>query len=452
MSKQPATMRTFYTIWFGQLISTVGSGLTGFAMGVWLYQETGSVTLFAVNILAFTLPNLIISPFAGALVDRWDRRAAMLLSDTGAGLTTLAVWLLFLSGQLEVWHIYVTSAIASAFGAFQWPAYSAATTMLVPKDQLGRAAGMTQIGQAISQLFSPALAGALFVTIGVQGVILIDFVTFGFAVLTLLVVRIPRPEVSEAGKEGKGSLLKEAAFGWKYITARPGLIGLLVYFAVINFLLSFANPLFQPYLLGVTTPDKMGYAVSIMGMGMLVGTVVMSAWGGPKHRVKGLLFFAGVSWAFFIVLGLRSSLTLIVIGGFGFFFGLPILNALSQAIWQSKVDADLQGRVFAVRRMIAQSLTPIAIILAGPMVDNVFEPLMAEDGALAGSVGLVLGTGPGRGIGLIVVLVGSLSILASVLAYLNPRIRNVETELPDAIVETQPDEVMPGIEVDAVPA
>ncbi len=448
--KSTLSMPTFYTIWFGQLVSTLGSGLTGFALGVWLYQETESVTLFAINILAYTLPNLLVTPFAGALADRWDRRRLLILSDSGAGLTTLAIWLLLASGRLEIWHIIATTAIGSAFNAFQWPAYSAAITMLVPKNQLGRAGGLTQIGQAISQLFSPAIAGALFVTIGLRGIILIDFATFAVAVLTLVAVRIPRPERSAEGEQGRGSLLGEAAFGWKYIASRKGLLGLLAYFSIVNLLMAFTNPLFTPYVLGFATPDRLGYVVSFAGLGMLAGTLVMSAWGGTKRRVNGLLGFGVLAGLSFILFGIRPSLALVAGSGFIFFFCIPMMNAHSQAIWQSKVAADVQGRVFAVRRVIAGGLNPIGVLLAGPTVDGVFQPLLEPDGPLAGSVGLIFGTGPGRGIGLLFSVLGVLAIAAALMAYAHPRIRQLESELPDAVVE--PAEETARVEGEATPA
>ena len=180
---------TFALIWFGQLISLVGSGLTSFALGVWVYQTTGSVTSYTLVILCAMAPNILLSPVAGALVDRWDRRRAMLLSDTGAGLGTLAIVLLLTynkGGQL--WPILLATATSSAFSAFQWPAYAASTALLVPKEQLGRANGMVQFAQAVGFIASPALAGYLVTRIHVQGVILIDFITFAFAVFTLLLV------------------------------------------------------------------------------------------------------------------------------------------------------------------------------------------------------------------------------------------------------------------------
>jgi len=426
-------MRTFFVIWSGQLVSTIGSGLTGFALGVWIYQETGSVTLFAMNMLAFAVPNLLVSPFAGALVDRWDRRWVMIMSDTGAGLATLSIALLYMTGNLQVWNIILATAVNSAFTTFQWPAYSAVTTLLVPKAQLGRSSGMVQIGEAVSQLLAPAAAGVLFVTIGLGGVIVFDFATYIFAVLTLLFVRVPSPERSEAGEEGKGSLWKEALYGWTYISARAGLLGLLLIFAAFNFVSGLIMPLIVPMILDMTSADMLGYLVSIVGMGMLVGTLVMSAWGGPKRRIHGVLGFLMLSGFFTSLLGISPLIPVLAVAGFLLMFTMPIINGSSQAIWQSKVAPDVQGRVFAVRRMIAWSMTPLAYIIAGPLVDRVFRPLLLEGGALVNSVGQLIGVGPGRGTGFMFIVVGGVSILVAGVGYLNPHVRNVEDELPDAM-------------------
>jgi MFS family permease len=433
----PEGMRIFGVIWFGQLVSTLGSGLTGFALGVWIYQETGSTTLFALNMLAYILPNLLISPLAGALVDRWDRRWAMILSDAGAGLCTLSIAVLLFSGRLEIWQVYLTTAAAQAFSTFQWPAYSAATTMLVPKEHLGRAGGLVQIAEAMSSLISPALAGILYLTIGLPGVILIDAATFAFAVLTLLLVRIPPPPVSVEGAAGRGSLLREASFGWTYIAVRQGLFGLLMVFAATNFLSSLWNPVLTPMVLELTTPQHLGLLASIAGTGMLFGTLVMSAWGGPKRRVFGVLGFMFLEGLFTVLLGLRPSLALITTGAFGMLFVMPIVNGSSQALWQAKVAPDIQGRVFAVRRMIAWSTMPLAYLIAGPLADRVFMPLLQEGGPLAESVGQVIGVGPGRGAGLLLIVSGLLISLVSVVGFLHPRIRRVDLELPDADTEKE---------------
>ena len=342
-------VRTFITVWMGQLVSTVGSGLTSFAMGVWVYQETGSTTLFALNLLAFALPNLLLSPISGLAADRWDRRLVMIMSDCGAALSTLAAASLIFTGSLEVWHVYLLTAVNAAFTSFQWPAYSAATTLLVPKEHLGRAGGMVQIGEAISQLISPAVAGTLMVTVGLEGVVVLDFATFLFAIGTLVFVRFPKPEETEEGKAGKGSFWKEFIYGWQYITARPGFFGLLMIFSANNFFFGFMYPFLVPMLLEMTSADVVGYLFSFVGVGMLVGTVVMSLWGGPKRRIHGVLGFMMVQGFFMVFLGIRPSLIIMSIAGFLMMFMNPIINGSSQALWQSKVAVDVQGRVFAVR-------------------------------------------------------------------------------------------------------
>lgn len=436
----PRGMRTFLVIWSGQLVSTIGSGLTGFALGVWIYQETGSTMLFAMNMLAFAIPTLIMSPFAGALVDRYDRRWMMILSDTGAGLSTLVVAILLFTNNLEIWHIFIATAFNAAFTSFQWPAYSAVTSLLVPKEQLGRASGMVQIGQAVSQLLAPAAAGAMLVTVGLEGVILVDFVTFSFAVVTLLLVRVPKPAATAEGEASKGTIWQEAAFGWKYIVSRSGLLGLLLVFAFFNLFSSITGPLIAPLILDMTSAEVLGILASIVGLGMLVGTLLMSAWGGPKRKVNGVLAFMMISGLAYILLGATATLWMMAAAGFMMMLVFPIINGSSQAIWQRKVAADVQGRVFSVRRMIAWSTTPIAYILAGYLNDNVFKPLLVEGGTLANTVvGRVLGVGPSRGTGLLFVVIGLACILVAASGYLNPHVRNVETELPDAELKTEDD-------------
>jgi MFS family permease len=429
-------VRTFLVIWFGQLISLVGTNMTGFALGVYVYQQTGSVTQFALISLFVTLPTILLSPFAGALVDRWDRRTVLIMSDTGAGLSTLVIFLLLASGRLEVWHIYLATGISSAFSAFQWPAYSASTALLVPKEHFGRASGMTQLSEAAAQIIAPAIAGAIVVTIGVQGVIFIDFVTFGFAVLTLLLVAIPRPERSAESEQVRGTLWSEARYGWDYIRIRYGLLGLLILFATLNFSMSIVGVLLTPMILSLGNAALLGTLMSVGGSGMLVGSLVMSAWGGPKRKIIGVLGFEFITAGMILLGGLRPSPVLIGVAMFAGFFCFPIIQGSSDAIWLRKVAPDVQGRVFSIRRMIAWSAQPIAFLIAGPLADYVFEPLLAQDGALADSFGRVIGVGEGRGIGLILVLLGLLGMVSVLIAYSYPRIRYVEDELPDVVQET----------------
>lgn len=347
--------------------------------------------------------------------------------------------LLLLAGRLEVWHIYLTNAVSSIFSAFQWPAYSAATTLLVPKKHLGRASGMVQFSEAAARIFSPVLGGLLVVTIQLSGVISIDITTFIFSLVTLLLVRFPRPKNISKGKEGGWVLLQEAAYGWTYITTRPGLLGLLIFFAANNFLTGVVTVLFTPLVLAFAPMIVLGIVLSVGGGGILVGSLVMSIWGGAKRRrINSVLSFTLLSGLCILLAGLRHSVPVFFVTVFLYFFGLAIINSSSQVIWQNKVPPEVQGRVFAVRRMIAWASLPLAYMVAGPLADQVFEPLLAAGGPLVGTIGRVIGVGPGHGIALLFVLMGMLSMLVTVGGYLYPPLRLVEEELPDAIADEAP--------------
>ncbi|HSF38406.1 MAG TPA: MFS transporter [Thermoanaerobaculia bacterium] len=432
-SPESRGMITFLLIWSGQVVSTLGSGLTGFALSVWVYQQTGSATRFALIALVTMLPGILLSPVAGALVDRWDRRWAMIVADTGSACSSLVIALLLWQGRLELWHIYPLLALSSSFSAFQFPAFSAATTLLVPRRHLGRASGMTQMGVGIAEIIAPGLAGALVVSIGLKGILLIDAATFLFAIITLLLVRVPRPEASALGVAARGSLLSEAAFGWTFIRERPGLLALLLLFATTHVSLGMMQVLVTPMILSFTTADVLGRVLSGSALGMLAGSVLMTVWGGPRRRIAGILGFLLLQGCVLMVGGLRPDARLIAVSGFLFLFALPVIIGSSQALWQSKTPPDLQGRVFAVRRMIAWSTLPFAYMVAGPLADRVFEPLLAVGGPLAESLGPWIGVGKGRGIALLFLFLGLLVVLTVAAASRLPRLTRLEEELPDVL-------------------
>ena len=425
-------MRAFAIIWTGQLVSFIGSGLSGFALGVYLFQLTGAATQLALSMVAGSVPHLLLLPFAGTLVDRWDRRTVLILSDSGAALVTLGLWALLATGSLQVWHVYAGNAISSALAAFQRPAYMGLPSLLVPSEQYGRVSGMMQLAEAASQIVAPLIAGFLVLAIHVQGVFLVDLGTFLFAMAMFLFVRIPNPAEAQGSGVQRPSLLREASFGWRYVMARRGLLGMVTLFAIVNFSLGFYSALFTPLVLSHHGTEVLGTLFSLSGVAMLVGSLVMSVWGGTRRKIYTMA--AGISLASLgiALAGLRPGVLTIGAGNMLLFVAVPFANAASQAIWLAKVPSEVQGRVFAVRMMIASAITPLAYLLAGPLADRVAEPLMADGGRLAGSVGRVLGTGSGRGIGLILVVTGVAGAAAPLLALLVPRIRLIELELPDA--------------------
>ena len=428
-------MTTFLLLWFGQAISLLGSGLTSFALGVWMFERTGSATYVALIGLCAVLPRVLLSPLVGTFIDRWDRRTVMILSDAGAGCSTLFIASMLATGRIEVWHIYLAVAVSAAFGAVQWPAYTATTTLLVPPEQLGRANGMMQLAQAASDVLAPALAGVLVQRIGLQGVIFIDVTTFVFAVVTLLLVRFPRlaaPAVQDT--ESKESFWQQVTYGWTYINARPGLRGLLLFSTVVNFLWGMVGALITPLILTFTTSTNLGLIISIAGGGMLLGSLAMSAWGGPRRRIHGVLRFEFLSGLCFILIGMRPAFWPIALGVFGAHCTIAVIFGSNQTIWQRKVAPEVQGRVFATQQMVGKAAMPLAYLLAGPLAEWVFEPLLADGGALATSVGALVGTGPGRGIGLLFVVMGVVKMVVALAGSFNPRVRLIEDELPDIVL------------------
>lgn len=427
-------IRTFLTIWLGQVFSIVGSGLTGFALSIWIYERTDSVSLLAFNLLALALPGIIFAPLIGMITDRYNRRIVMIAADLGAGVSTLIVLLLVLNGNLETWHIYVTTFIRAAFTALQWPAYQASVPLLVPQEHLGRAGGLSQVGEAISYLIGPALAGALYVmpNVGFAGVIAIDLATMVFGILTMLLVRIPDVPRSEQ-EPASESFWSEVTVGWRYIRERKGLLGLMAMFALLNFFQEFSAPLVQPLMLNLAEPNQVGLALSIMAVGFMVGIAIITIWGGPKNRVIGMLGGILIGGIAIGTAGLRPSVVLITLGGFIYFTAWPIIDSMNHALWQKKVTPSVQGRVFATRSAVTSSVRPLALLLAGPLADGVFEPLMRVGGPLASTVGTVIGVGHGRGIGLFLIVIGIMTTLTAMVALFYRPIQRIESDIADAV-------------------
>lgn len=426
LAKQRA-LRSFLVVWLGQLVSVIGSGLTAFALSVWVYQQTGSVTQLALVFFFKVVPLLALSPVAGVLVDRWDRRKAMILGDTGAALATLALALLFGLGAARIWHIYALVAAAAVFEAFQVPAYLAAVTGLVPERHYARAGGMLQVAQAAADILAPLLAGALMVALRLWGILLIDLATFLFAVGALLLVRFPAPAARQEGRPGLRAFGEELVDGLRYVAGRPGLAALLLFFAGVYFLGGLITALVEPLLLAFATPDVLGAVLSVAGGGLLAGGLVLSAWGGPRRRVDGILAFAMLLGLCLAGMGLKPWAPLIALCAFGAHFSMPFINGLNQAIWQGAVDPGLQGRAFAIRQMVSRAAQPLAFLVAGPLADRLLEPFLASGGALAEGVSGLIGPGPGRGPGLAFVLIGLLVVLLGAAARLWPGLRRLDS-------------------------
>jgi len=434
-SRRPQGMSAFTIVWFGQVVSLVGTAMSGFALTLWAYRTTGLATALSMVAFFSFAPMIVMSPIAGVLVDRWNRKWTMALSDMASAIGTFAILLLFVTGHLQLWHLYVVGGLTAVFQSFQWPAYSAAISMMVPKTQYQRASGMISMAESGSGVAAPILAGAL---IGMLGfgrlwvIFTIDLATFVVALCTLVAVSIPNPP--KATTENRESFVRQSTFGFRYIWNHHPLFDLQMMFFSSNLLASLCITIAPALILARTgnSSTVLGVVQSATAIGGLVGGVALTAWGGPKRKVDGVLL-GMVSTSLFgtVVLGLGRSLAVWAVGGFMMMAVIPVLNGSNQAIWQSKVPPELQGRVFSTRLMIAQVTSPIAMLASGPLADKVFGPAMLFSGSLAHVFGWLTGTGKGAGISLMFVLFGLAGVAVGLAGYLVPSIRNVERLIPD---------------------
>lgn len=435
MNDEPAkSLKGFIIVWTGQFFSMTGSFMTSFALGIWAWQETGSAQALALVGVFTYAPLIMITPLVGVLVDRWNRKLVMMLSDLGAVIATLAVLILFVSGNLEIWHIYATTAFASAFQAFQWPAYSAAATLMVPKPYYSRASGIISMVESTSNIIGPVLAGALIAVIGIQGILIIDVITFFIAIITLLL--IPIPQIIEQPKPI--NLLRfwdDLTFGFRYIFERPGFLRLQMVFFGANFMTVIGWAVAAPMILARTgnNAQVLGFVESFAAVGGLVGAVLLTIWGGPKKLVLGVLLgwiLNGILGRF--LMGISQSYWVWMLSAFLLAFFMPTVNGCNQAIWQKKVPPDKQGRVFAVRRFIAQITVPLSMGLSGWLAESVFEPAFQKpEGWIARTFGGVFGSGPGSGFSMMIALSGLLVAVVGAVGFLSQDIREIEAILPD---------------------
>jgi len=333
---------------------------------------------------------------------------------------------------MQTWILYIAEILYGIGSTFQWPAYSAAITTMVPKEQLGRANGLMSLLEGGPGVVAPLLAGAMLPVVGMTGILGLDVATFILALIALLLVVVPRPVESEEGKQGQGSLLQQSLFGFKYIFKRPSLLAMQGLLLGANLFFGIGYVVIAPMVLARTSNNSLIYGTvqSAGAIGAVVGGILMSAWGGFKKRVNGFLVGMAIPGILgMTVFGLGNGLPVWIPAAVMMSIAGPLCNGSNQAIWQSKVPQDLQGRVFSARRLIAWITTPIAPLIGGTLADYVLEPAMKTPTLLAQTFGGLVGTGVGSGMGLLMVICGALASAIALSGFLIPVVRNVETIL-----------------------
>ncbi|MBE9065565.1 MFS transporter [Leptolyngbya cf. ectocarpi LEGE 11479] len=422
-------MGVFISIWLGSFVSLMGKRLTSFALNIWILQTTDSINFYTLGVLITTLPALFLAPFFGSLVDRWPRRWVMIISEIGSGLCILALALLFIMDSLKLWHLFVLTGLNAAFIEVDTLAFQSAVSLIVPSEELPRASGFTLLGSAIARLLAPVLAGALIVIIQIQGILLIDCASFFMGLIPLLLFRLPEVDIAllEGDKEhiSLGAQLNQ---GWTYLTSQSGLFSLMTLRAVYTFVSTAGILLFVPMLLKLTTPVALGSSMFVVGLGGVVGGVLMGTWANRQEQlmplVFGCMFFTSLAA---IASGLRPSLGLIIAAAFFFLLNFPLITGSIQVIFQRQVSPELQGRIFALSNAFV-AIATIAAIVFSSVVDQLLEPMMIFEGPWANGIGQIIGTGPGRGIGLMYIMLGVMTMLITIIAYQHVPLVNIEQE------------------------
>lgn len=395
--------------------------MTGFAMTLWVWDVAGRATPLAMLAVATLIPRLLMSLFAGVLVDRLNRRLLMVLGTAVSAIATLTMLLLFLGDRLEIWHLYFTGIVTGVFNYMQGLSYTTSISLLMPERHYARASALQSLQVGAALVVAPGAAGVIYAQTGLGSILAIELVMLAIAMVTLCIVRIPQPESPPQSLEAAPHepIWSQIAFGFRYLQRHAALKALLVFFLVENFVDSACMNVISPMLLARSDNDSafMGTLYSAFGVGGLLGGALISVWGGPRRRMRGLLASMAVWSLGLVVLAVTSDATLqigiAVLGG----FCMPFSASCTQAIWQSRVEPEVQGRVFASRFLVTQSATPLGAAIAGPLADRFFEPAMQPGGFLAGSLGNIFGVGAGAGMAVQVALFSAVGVGLALGAY-----------------------------------
>jgi MFS family permease len=402
----------------------IGSGLTIFALGVYVYQQTHLVSSYTFILLCVFIPPFILKPFGGILADRYDRRLMMLIGDLGATLGLLFIFFMMSRGDIQLWQIYLGIAISSSFSAFQEPAYKALITDFIPKDQYAKASGLVQLAGSAQYLISPFLAGILLTIIDIKFIFMIDISTFLIASVVIIWIRKTLGKTKI--KQSKQNFIDDFKEGIQEFSKNKGVVHLVVTTMIVLFFVGLLQSLFIPMLLSLTSTKTAGITQSICASGMLIGSLFIGLFGSKSKHVKILsisLFLAGL---FFANLGLSTSIIFITMAGFMFFAVLPFVNTSIEVLIRKNIDNKKQGRVWSIISTITYLGSIVAFVVAGFLADKIFNPLLESNGILTQSVGLIIGTGEGRGIGLMFIVSGVIISFISLLIFRNKFIKNLD--------------------------
>jgi len=422
--KEKKSFSKFLIIWIGSLISSMGSGLTAFALGVYVYKTTQSATYVSMVTLCAFFPTILLSPIAGVMADRFDRRLMMILGDSFSALGLVYILMNITNGNIRIWQICIGVAVSAVFCSLTETSYKASITDLLTEEEYAKASGLVQVAGSSKYLISPVLAGFLLISNGIELILIIDILTFFLTVMTVVIVR-KSIKSTKIVKE-KLELLEELYEGWKCIVKPKGILVITILLTAVTFYMGFFQTLYIPMILPLTNAKDLGIIQSISAIGLLVSSLVIGICNIKKHFVKVLSLGLASAGLFFSLMGASTNLYFIGAFGFIFFGSLPFINTSADVLIRKNIPNELQGRAWGIIGLISQLGYIFAYSISGLLADYVFNPLLTSKGILANSIGSIIGTGEGRGIGLMFIISGILIIITAYILYSTKSLKELE--------------------------
>ena len=421
-------MKNFYKLWLGELISNIGSGMTAFALSVYIYEKTGSVSYVSLITLLSFMPSIILSPIGGLLADRYDRRLLMIIGDLFSGLGLVYILWSIQAGEKSIVPIFIGITFSSIFTSLLEPSYRATLTDILEEENYAKASGLIQVAGSAKYLISPVIAGIVLSVADIRVILLLDIMTF---ITTCLMIFLVRKSINSEMKNYKKDSFKGLLEGLFIIKESRGVYSLVIIMFFVCFFMGFIQILIRPMILALSSVKTAGMMESLCAVGLLIGSLWIGIAGIKKNYSKILAvacFFCGI---FMSMTGVNENLAIIGISTFLFFSTLPFMNSCADVLVRVSIPNELQGRVWGLISLITQMGTVAAYIISGVMADYVFEPMFNKNGILVENIGMIIGTGKGRGIGFMLILSGMGMLIMAIVIWKNREIREVSEKCVD---------------------
>ena len=421
-------MKNFYKLWLGELISNIGSGMTAFALSVYIYEKTGSVSYVSLITLLSFMPSIILSPIGGLLADKYDRRLLMIIGDLFSGLGLVYILWSIQTGEKSIVPIFVGITFSSVFTSLLEPSYRATLTDILEEENYAKASGLIQVAGSAKYVISPVIAGIVLSVADIRVILLLDILTF---ITTCLMIFLVRKSMNSETQNYKKDSFKGLLEGLFIIKVNRGVYSLVIIMFFVCFFMGFIQILIRPMILALSSVKTAGMMESLCAVGLLIGSLWIGIAGIKKNYSKILAvacFFCGI---FMSMTGVNENLAIIGISTFLFFSTLPFMNSCADVLVRVSIPNELQGRVWGLISLITQMGTVVAYIISGVMADYVFEPMFNKNGILVENIGIIIGTGKGRGIGFMLILSGIGMLIMAIVIWKNREIREVSEKCVD---------------------